>query len=215
MAEAATASAPQNIQVSLMDTCVPSIPDIKPGDVKLRFPYQQLTKIEGEPEYEKMCIVREEIYRNALSIKSSFCVAKRGHNASVTKLTIYWIDTFKDWVVPATGGIYPTFRANATENAKKKTIVEFISRKTNIKMSKVVEEQLKNQLLGSLPKAFILEMCKVSFRYDGSTTFDIMEHVFTNYAKINDTIIIKNKNEFEEAPDFLLPLDIYFKKQED
>ena len=80
----------------------------------------------------------------------------------------------KNWIVPATGGVYPTFRANATENAKKKTISEFISHETNIKMSKEVEEQLKNQLFDSLPKAFILELCEGLRRYDESTTFDIM-----------------------------------------
>ena len=42
-----------------------------------------------------------------------------------------------------------------------------------------------------------------------------MEHVFTNYAKIDDTLILKNRKEFEKAPDFSLPLDVYFKKQED
>ena len=113
-------------------------------------------KIEGEPEYEQMCVVREEIYRNALSTKSSFGGGKRGHKGSVTKPTIYRVDTGEDWVVPATGGVYPIFRANATENAKKQTIAEFISCETIIKMSKVVEEHLKNQLLEALPGAFIL-----------------------------------------------------------
>ena len=41
----------------------------------------------------------------------------------------------EDWVVPAIDGVYLTFRANATENAMKKTIAEYISRKTSIKMS--------------------------------------------------------------------------------
>ena len=82
-------------------------------------------------------------------------------------------------------------------------------------MSEVVEEQLKNQLLDSLTKAFILGLCEGSRPHDGSTTFDIMEHIFTNYAKIDDMLILKNRKEFEEAPDFLLPLDVYFKKQED
>ena len=59
MEEIATAPALQIVQVSLMDTYVPSIPDIKPDDVKLYFPYQQLTKIEGEPEYEQICVVQE------------------------------------------------------------------------------------------------------------------------------------------------------------
>ena len=42
-----------------------------------------------------------------------------------------------------------------------------------------------------------------------------LEQVFTNYARIDDTLILKNRKEFEEAPDLLLPLDVYFKKQED
>ena len=77
----------------------------------------------------------------------------------MTKPTIYRIDTGEYWVVPATGGVYPTFRANATKNVKKQTIVEFISRETNIKTSEVVKEILKKQLLNSLIKAFILELC--------------------------------------------------------
>ena len=45
MAAVGTATDPQIVHVSLMDTYVPSIPDIKPDDVKLRFPYQQLNKM--------------------------------------------------------------------------------------------------------------------------------------------------------------------------
>ena len=62
-----------------METYVLVIPEIKSDDTKLRFPYQQLTKIEGELEYKQMCVVREEIYRNALSIKSRLGRGKRGH----------------------------------------------------------------------------------------------------------------------------------------
>ena len=75
-------------------------------------------------------------------------------------------------------------------------------------MSEVVEEQLKNQLLDSLTKAFILGLCEGSRPHDGSTTFDIMEHIFTNYAKIDDMLTFKNRKEFEEAPDFSLPINV-------
>ena len=162
-----------------------------------------------------MCVVREEIYCNALSINLTFGGGKRGHEGSATNPTIYRIDMGEDWVIPVTDGVYPIFIANATENAKKQTIAEFISCETNIKMSEVVEEQLKNQLLNSLTKALILELCEGSSQYDGRTMFDILEQVFTNYTKIDDTLILKNIKEFEEAPDFSLPLDVYFKKQED
>ena len=42
--------------------------------------------------------------------------------------------------------------------------------------------------------------------------FDILELVFTNYARIDDTVILKNRKEFEEAPDLLLLLQILFQK---
>ena len=193
MAATATAPAPQIVQVSLMDAYVPVISKIKPDNVKLRFPYQWLTKIEGELEYKQMCVVREEICCSALSIKSSLGGGKCRHKGLVTKLIIYRIDTGKDWVVPATGCVYPIFRANTTENAKKQTIVEFISRKASINMFEVVEEQLKNQLLYSLFKSFILELCEGSRRYYGSTTYYILKHVFTNYTRIDNTLMLKNR----------------------
>ena len=105
MAAAAAALAPQIVQASLMDMYMPSIPDIKPDAVKICFPYQQPTKIEGEPEYEQMCVVRKEIYRNDLSIKSSFGGGKRRHKELATKPAIYQIDTGENWIVPVTGGV--------------------------------------------------------------------------------------------------------------
>ena len=208
----ATAPAPQIVQVYLMDTYVPSIPEIKPDDVKLRFPYQQLTKIKGKTDYKQICVVGEEIYCNTLSIKSSFSRGKRGHKGSVTRQTIYRIDTGNYWFVPAKGGVYPIFRANTTKNAKKQTITDFISRKTNIKMSEVVKEQLKNQLIDSLAEAFILELCEFSRQYNGSTMFDILEHVFTNYAKIDDTLILKKQKIVQGGARFLTTARPLFQK---
>ena len=109
-----------------------------------------------------MYVVREEIYHNTLSIKLSFGGGKRRHKGSMKNPTMYRIYTGEDWVVPATGGLYPTFRSKTTENAKKLKIAEFISCETNNKISKVVKEQLKNQLLDSLPLTFILELCEGS-----------------------------------------------------
>ena len=43
----------------------------------------------------------------------------------------------------------------------------------------------------------------------------MLEQIFTNYAKIDDTLLIKNKREFEEPPDLSRPIDVYFKKQEE
>ena len=44
---------------------------------------------------------------------------------------------------------------------------------------------------------------------------ELLEHIFTNYAKIDDTLPIKNKREFEAPTDLSRPIDVYFKKQEE
>ena len=43
----------------------------------------------------------------------------------------------------------------------------------------------------------------------------MLEHIFTNYVKIDDTLLIKNKRKFEEPPDLIRPIDLYVKKQEE
>ena len=58
-----------------------------------------------------------------------------------------------------------------------------------------------------------MELRQCILQYDGVSTSDLLEHIFTNYAKINDTLLIKNKRDFKEPPDLSRPIDVYFKKQ--
>ena len=60
-----------------------------------------------------------------------------------------------------------------------------------------------------------MELRQGVFQYGGVSTSELLEHIFTNDAKIDDTLLIKNKREFKEPPDLIRPLDVYFKKQEE
>ena len=68
-----------------MDTYVPIIPEPKPDNIERRFKHTTLTTIKNEPEYEQMCVVREELFRNAIAIKSTFGGKKPGHLGSVQR----------------------------------------------------------------------------------------------------------------------------------
>ena len=98
------------------------IPDLNPDDTDRRFKHPTLTKIEDEPNYDQMCIVREELFRNAIAIKSTFGGRKHGHLGSVQQPAVYQTEAGQAWTIPASGGMYPTFPAGATD-AKKKTEV--------------------------------------------------------------------------------------------
>ena len=68
----ATAPEPAPVYASSMDTYVPIIPDPNPDNIKRRFKHPTLSTIENEPDYEQMCVVREELFCSAIAIKSMF-----------------------------------------------------------------------------------------------------------------------------------------------
>ena len=44
---------------------------------------------------------------------------------------------------------------------------------------------------------------------------ELLEHIFSNYARTDDALLIKNKREFEAPPNLSRPIDVYFRKQEE
>ena len=69
----------QQVHVSVMDTLIPQVPEVSAEDIAARFKTTTLTKIEGEPTYNEMDDIRDELYRNAMAIKSPF----RGGNMDI------------------------------------------------------------------------------------------------------------------------------------
>ena len=74
---------------------------------------------------------------------------------------------------------------------------------------------MKNQLLKAVSEEYYMELRRGMLQYDGVSTLDLLEHIFTNYARIDDALLIKNKREFEAPPDLSRPIDVYFRKQEE
>ena len=69
----------------------------------------------------------------------------------------------------------------------------FINRKTNIKIAELVKELLKNQLLKAVSEEYYMELRQGVIQYNGVSTSELLEHIFSNYARIDDALIIKNK----------------------
>ena len=113
---------PAPVYVSAMYTYMPIIPNPKPDDIEQRFKHPTLTKIKDEPNYEQMCIVCEELFRNAIAIKSSFGGKKHGHLGSVQQPAVYETEAFQAWTIPASRGMYPTFSVGATNKEKKREV---------------------------------------------------------------------------------------------
>ena len=55
-----------------------------------------------------------------------------------------------------------------------------------------------------------MELGQGVLQYDGVSTSELLEHIFTNYTRIDDTHLIKNKRGLKAPPDLSRPIDVYF-----
>ena len=126
----------------------------------------------------------------------------------MTKPSLYLTDTGKIQTIPVSSGVYPIFQVGVSSKEKNKEIAKFIERETNIKVAEMVEELLKNQFLEAIDKEYIMELRQGVLRYDAVKPNVIIQHVFDNFAKIDDLLVIKNKKEFKEPPDLTRPINV-------
>ena len=204
-----------NVTVSVMDSFVPTIPEPSTETIEANFPHKTLTKIEGQPTYADFYLLREELYRNALSSKSPFGGGNHGHLGSCMDEMLYTIETNGDkWSVPPTAGMFPMFPAGADDDYKKRLIAEFVRDETGIKTAETTINLLRNQLLEAIDEDYYMELYDNIYRYDRIKPAEFLDHILKYYAVIDDEVLEHNKTQFDEAPDMSLPIDIYYRKQE-
>ncbi len=124
-------------------------------------------------------------------------------------------ETEHNWVVPETQGEFPTISANASAINKKKTISKFIQDETDIRIVEVAEELLKGQFIDAIEECYIKELRQGYSEYDNRSLFELIEHVKTKYASLDDHILEDIMATFEEPPDLSMPINVYYKKQEE
>ena len=105
-----------------------------------------------------MYVVSKYLFRNSIAIKFTFGGKKHGHLGSVQRPAVYHTEAGQAWKIPTSGGMYPTFSVRAPDEEKKREVAEFIKHKTHIKITELVEELFKNQLLKAVSKEYDMEL---------------------------------------------------------
>ena len=131
------------VQSSALDTHVPAVRRVNEADIKTRFPHQHITPIEGEPTFEQMQHLEQQLAANALTAKVGFGGGKKGCLGVVYKNEKFRVEAGQDWVVPATQGAFPTFPPGVDDNTKKQIIAKFLKDEYGIQVVDTVEELLK------------------------------------------------------------------------
>ena len=119
------------------------------------------------------------------------------------------------FVVPASKGAHPAFAMGASEDEKNIGIAEFIVSEQDILKAETCDDLLKNQLLDVVEDKYLQELWGRYIEYDDRTVLEFLDHLFANYAKLDDPVINRTMERFNDPPDMDLPIDAYFRKQEE
>ena len=101
-----------------------------------------------------------------------------------------------------------------TDNEKKQLVVAFIRDEKGIATAELMEELLHNLVLDAINDEYYMELKHSIFRYDCVVVINLIDHLFTNYKKIDDLTLQANKLTFAKPPNLSKPIDAYFHKQE-
>ena len=129
----------------------------------------------------------------SISIKSKFGGKKHGQLGSVQQPAEYQTEAGQAWKIPTSGEMYPTFSFGATDEEKNREVAKFIKRKTHIKIAELVEELLKNKLLKAVREEYYMELRQGVIQYDRVSKSELLEHIFTSYERIDNTLLIIKK----------------------
>ena len=77
-----------------------------------------------------------------------------------------------------------------------------------------VTRHIRNLITTAWPKEFNIDLRDATFDYDNVHPREILKHILSNYAKLDDTKIDATRQAIYESPDFNKPTDIYFNHQE-
>ena len=78
-------------------------------NIKGKFPYKHIPKIEGIPDYEALTSLKNMLYANAATLPTTLGGGKHGHMGLIMDPTVYATISSTPYVIPQNPGDPPKF----------------------------------------------------------------------------------------------------------
>ena len=192
-----------------MTTAVPSIKDVTNA-----FP-TAVTKITGEPNYESLKNLKDELKANAASIPTTLGGGTHGYLGLILSPAAYATIAATQFIEPIYPGQHPNVPAG-TSAANTSTIVRRHTEDLRPwREFKTVNIALKNQLLSALDDIYIRALKDRHVGYMNQTIRAILQHLFDNYGNITPLELEHNDTKMHATWDPNSPFDYLVKQIKD
>ena len=192
-----------------MSSSVPSVEDITNA-----FP-TPITTITGEPNYESLKTLKEQLKANAASIPTTLGGGNHGYLGLILSPAAYTTITATQFVEPVYPGQHPNVPAG-TSTANTSTIVRRHTEDLHQWCEfKNVNTALKNQLLSALDDIYVCALKDHHVGYMNQSIRTILQHLFNNYGNITPLELEDNDTKMRATWDPNSPFDCLIKQVED
>ena len=158
-----------------------SVPSVE--DSTNTFP-TPITKITGEPNYESLKYLKDQLKANTASIPTTLGGGNHGYLGLILSPAAYTTIAATQFVEPIYPGQHPNVPAG-TSTANTSTIVRHHTEDLRQWQEfKNINTALKNQLLSALDDIYICALKDRHVRYMNQSIRAILQHLFDNYGSI-------------------------------
>ena len=192
-----------------MTTSIPSVEDIINA-----FP-TPITKITGEPNYESLKHLKDQLKANATSIPTTLGGGNHSYLGLILSPAAYTTITATQFIEP----IYPGQHPNVPAGTSAANTTTLVRRHTEDlrqwREFKNVNTALKNQLLTSIDDIYIHALKDRHVGYMNQSICTILQHLFDNYGNITPLELEDNDTKMRATWDPNSPLDCLIQQVED
>ena len=192
-----------------MTTSVPSVEDITNA-----FP-TPITKITGEPNYEGLKHLKDQLKANAASIPTTLGGGTHGYLGLILSPVAYATIAATQFIEPGYPDQHPNVPAG-TSAANTSTIIRHHTEDLRQwREFKNVNTALKNQLLSAIDDIYIRALKDRHVGYMNQSIRAILQHLFDNYGNITPLELEDNDTKMRATWDPNSPFDCLVKQIED
>ena len=174
------------------------------------FPFPSLPKINGEPAYDTIADVHAKLNANAASVQSNLGDGTLGHLWLTLKPEVYATLSQERFIPPENPGHQPVIPPGSTGHQIASIRFDFEANTKLFQKFNNVELALKSQLTNAVDEVFIQSLRNKYTGYANSTTKDILNYLYDNYAKITDSALQENDEKMRAQYDPSLPIETFF-----
>ena len=174
------------------------------------FPFPTVNPIVGEPNYESIAALHQQLNSNAASVQSHLGNGVLGLLYLTVSPAVYANLSAVPFLPPVNPGPTPIIPDRSTVPTTSTIRARFIEETDVFKQYSTTDKALKQLLVGAVDEMFIRSLQTKYLGYLNVSTREILDHLYAQYARISASDLQDNDVTFKKPYDPNLPIETLF-----